>query len=243
MATVWENFWKHQNSATHEIMKVNTSFFAKQYEKLFQPKPGVRILDYGCGPGFLIGYLKKNSARFVGADINLAFIEECQKNFPNQQFILISTDTNRTNEIFTNALRAEDKFDHIVLLSISQYFTGLDELKSVIELLSKHLAPDGRIVIADVISPRTTQASDAISLLFQSLKQNRLREFVRFMIHIFTSDYRKISGSNRLLRISNEEMSSVAEALAMKCTPVEGLTIHRSRKNFILWRPASKAPK
>src|SRR5688572_30493244 len=130
----WESFWERQKHSFHEVMKIGTGFFALQLERLLGIRAGDEVLDYGCGPGFLVDYLEPKHIKITGADINNLFLKESRKNHPSSLFILITTNTSTNQDVFAGRLRRE-QFDYIVLLSIVQYFTSIDYLENVLRVL------------------------------------------------------------------------------------------------------------
>ena len=53
----WEDYWKDSPSGFNEIMYQSTVYFGNQLVKNFPMSTSDSILDYGCGPGFLVDYL------------------------------------------------------------------------------------------------------------------------------------------------------------------------------------------
>jgi 2-polyprenyl-3-methyl-5-hydroxy-6-metoxy-1,4-benzoquinol methylase len=234
-ASGWDNFWKGQRDSFGEIMRVNTDYFGKQLERAFAVKASDRILDYGCGPGFLADYLAKKSIPMTGADINDFFIEQCRTHHPASLFIKITTDPDANRDLLRQGL-GERKFDYIVLLSIAQYFKDPSTLGQVVQMLSSFLAPAGRIIIADVLDEKTSAASDALSLLRHCIMRGQVIRFVRFILYLLFSDYRSISKNTQLLQVSEATMQSIAAQHGLRCEKVNGLTIHTTRTNYVLSR-------
>src|SRR5688572_12642269 len=91
-STSWDKFWKDQRQSFYAVMKIATSFFVSQIEKVYHLKPTDEFFDYGCGPGFVADSLAAKNIRITGADINEFFIEECRKNHPASLYMLVTTD-------------------------------------------------------------------------------------------------------------------------------------------------------
>jgi len=76
------NFLNEKEYASFLIRIVNNP--AEYYERflLCQIKEGQKILDYGCGPGKLLEFLKKKYPKAIlyGCDVNKYLIRECKKN-------------------------------------------------------------------------------------------------------------------------------------------------------------------
>ena len=51
-------------------------------------KPGTRVLDYGCGLGYLYEYLQKSGCEisYTGVDILPEFVNACNQKFPDADF-------------------------------------------------------------------------------------------------------------------------------------------------------------
>ncbi|HTE30210.1 MAG TPA: methyltransferase domain-containing protein [Chryseolinea sp.] len=229
----WAKFWEGQGDAFSTIMKINTAFFGDRLKKEFALKPRMRILDYGCGPGLLADQLAPDDLSITGVDINNDFILQCQKNHPRSQFIQISPDINITERLLADAL-AGTQFDVIVLLSILQYFKEINEVESVLRLLHGYTLPTGKIILADVIAEGTKPLNDTISLFVQSVRQNKVGAFFGFIFYLISSDYRKVSAESKLLSISLEAINDIATRQGFSLAKMEGLTIHRSRTNYVL---------
>jgi len=50
-----------------------------------QPEAGARILEIGCGPGTIVGYLPR--VEYLGFDLSSKYVEMARKRFPQAQFV------------------------------------------------------------------------------------------------------------------------------------------------------------
>ncbi|MFL5744963.1 MAG: class I SAM-dependent methyltransferase [Niastella sp.] len=231
--TGWGNFWQDQRLSFYAVMKMATSYFVLKFEKLYPLQPTDQLFDYGCGPGFVADSLATKSIQLTGADINDFFIKECRKNHPASRFLLITTDTATNKKILGEALNGKH-FDYILLLSIIQYFKSANDLDEVIGMLRHYLKPQGKLIIADVLDENTSSLKDAFSLLMYCIKRGRIGAFAGFISYLLFSDYRKISKQNKLLLVSENTIRAIATRLGLHCEKVNGLTLQRSRSNYIL---------
>ena len=229
----WAHFWENERQSFNTVMKIATTYFASEIENKFQLNSTSKILDYGCGPGFLIDYLATKEISITGADINQFYIEECKKNHPGSLFLHITTDLELNKKILKDQLNLE-KFDFIILLSISQYLKSVVELEEIIKMLLFYLKDEGKIIIADVIDHHISSISDAGSLFFHCMKKNELMAFFRFISYLFFSNYRKISMNAHLLKISEQSIHQIASDNFLNHENIKGLTIHSSRTSYIL---------
>lgn len=229
----WEHFWENQKFSFSAIMKISTAFCAVEMEKFFRWKPTDKILDYGCGPAFLADYMATKNISITGADINKFYIEQSKKKHPESLFIHLTTDIDFNKQTLDKHLSG-DKFDFIILLSISQYFDSEVELEKVIRMLLSHLDGNGKIILADVIDPKTSSLKDAISLMLHCFKKGQIIAFIKFMLYLIFSNYRKLSRRVKLLTLSQQSIRQIAYKNLLDCEKVNGLTIHSSRTSYVL---------
>jgi 2-polyprenyl-3-methyl-5-hydroxy-6-metoxy-1,4-benzoquinol methylase len=229
----WDNFWKDQQQSFDRIMRISTTYFSNQLIKLIGIKKTDKILDYGCGPGFLIDCIcDETETSPSGVDINDFYLKQCSTNHPESQFVKITTDSNINRNIFVEHF-GTTKFDLIILLSVSQYLKGQKELEDVIRLLSAYLTEQGKIIVADVIDPSSSPYRDALSLLIYCIKKRELISYVRFMFFLFSSSYRSLSKSVKLLTFSQDAIFQIAQNNSLTCREIQGMTIHATRKNYL----------
>lgn len=228
----WSAFWKKPNNAFDRVMKVSTDFFHSELGKRFPVAPNSSVLDYGCGPGFLIDNLVRENVAVTGADINEHFINKNRARFPGARFILISEDPAVTFKTLSDKL-GPASFDQIILLSIVQYFRSKEEVEDVVRFLTRYLKPAGQLIIADVIQENTSSARDAIGIFIQCARRGRVVAFVKFIAHLMLSDYRNVSRENKMLLLSSDFVKQMADRCSLSVTEEKGMTPHPTRTNFI----------
>jgi 2-polyprenyl-3-methyl-5-hydroxy-6-metoxy-1,4-benzoquinol methylase len=229
----WDNFWKGQRRSFYAVMKMATGYFVSKVEKLYHLKPTDDIFDYGCGPGFVADSLAPKKIRITGADINEFFIEECRRNHPGSLFTVITTDIINNKKIFEEQLKGK-QFDYIILLSVAQYLKATSDLEDIIKLLSSYMKPKGMIIVADVLDENTSSMKDAFSLFTHCIRKGRIGAFAGFISYLVFSDYRTVSKQTKLLLVSEQAMRELAGRNKLSCEKVHGLTIQKSRSNYIL---------
>ncbi|OQP61543.1 hypothetical protein A3860_31970 [Niastella vici] len=232
-STGWDNFWKDQRQSFWHAMQIATGYFAGQFQKRFQIKQTDTIFDYGCGPGFVADALAKNNISITGADINEFYLEQCRKNHPAASFIHITTEVTANEQILSAALNNK-RFDYIIVVSVAQYMKNAAELEAVVKMLLTYLKAGGKLVLADIIDGNTSSLKDALSLLFHYIKIGRVPTFVRFMLYLLFSNYRKVSGKMPLLLIPEQAIRDIAVNNSLTYEKVNGLTIQKTRCNYVL---------
>lgn len=229
----WTMFWQGQRNAFTPIMQINTAYFADQLKRSYSLDHDTNLLDYGCGPGLLIDSLGSHNLNCTGVDINAYFLEECKRNHPAAVFFQIPTDIASTQSLFQQQIGAK-RFDLVIMLSILQYFKSTSEIEILLTFLKHYLTPSGKIILADVVGDTNAPLRDTWSLFKQSLAQGKIVAFVRFILYLILSPYRKISGQQKLLMLSDGTVAAIAKKVGLRMNIVHGMTIHPSRTNYVL---------
>ncbi len=101
---------------------------------VLKPQPGERVLDLGCGTGYLTNVIAASGATVVGIDSSLDMITKAKKQYPDLEFKVQSATEfhfdEHFNAIFSNAVL------HWVL-----------EKEQAIECMYRNLKKSGRIVL------------------------------------------------------------------------------------------------
>lgn len=103
---------------------------------------GARILDAGCGPGRLGGYLAGAGHRVVGVDVDPALIAAAEQDHPGPRWLV-----GDLAELDLPARGIADPFDVIVSAGNVMTFLAPSTRVRVLSRLRAHVASDGRAAI------------------------------------------------------------------------------------------------
>jgi SAM-dependent methyltransferase len=103
---------------------------------------GARILDAGCGPGRLGGYLAAVGHHVVGVDVDPALIEAAEQDSPGPRWLV-----GDLAELDLPARGITEPFDVILAAGNVMPFLAASTRVQVLEKLRAHLGDDGRAVI------------------------------------------------------------------------------------------------
>ena len=178
----WRSFWSKNPKLFGIVMQKNAVYFADKLLKRKVIQSSDRVLDIGCGPGFLAEQLQDTVKGYFGVDISENCIQTCREKFEgktNLEFMQISSAENENS-----LAHFEDKaiqFDVIVILSVVQYFSDIAKVETLLSHCKKILAPNGKIILADVIQTEKGLLKDAFSVLVDSIQKNYFFSFLRFL--------------------------------------------------------------
>lgn len=103
---------------------------------------GARILDAGCGPGRLGGFLAAAGHRVVGVDVDPVLIEAAEQDHPGPTWLV-----GDLAELDLPARGITEPFDVIVSAGNVMTFLAPSTRIAVLDRLRAHLGGDGRAVI------------------------------------------------------------------------------------------------
>lgn len=130
-----ENYISHTNKGNNLINRiykiVRNISFERKFKLVQSYSTGLDVLDYGCGTGHFLRYIKKKGKEGIGVEPNVAASE-------------IATEISGL-EIFPNLGNIKKKFDVITAWHVLEH---VHDLKGTIKLLKKRLKKDGYLFIA-----------------------------------------------------------------------------------------------
>ncbi|MEV0947846.1 class I SAM-dependent methyltransferase [Rhodococcus sp. NPDC049939] len=101
-----------------------------------------RVLDAGCGPGRLGGYLHDSGHVVVGVDVDPILITAAEEDHPGPTWLV-----GDLAELDLPARGIEADFDAIVCAGNVMTFLAPSTRESVLSGFARHIAPTGRVVV------------------------------------------------------------------------------------------------
>ena len=103
-----------------------------------QPRAGARILEIGCGPGTIAGYLP--DSEYVGFDMSSKYIEIARKRFPQAQFIC--------ERVSQFSLAKQQSFDAVLALGVVHHLDD-HEARQLFQIAYDALKSGGKLITFD----------------------------------------------------------------------------------------------
>lgn len=103
--------------------------------------PNAKVLDVGCGPATLLGYL--DDIQYTGLDLNEKHIAQAREAYGNRgQFLC--------GNAVSDLPAGEGQFDVVICSGLLHHLTDADA-RSLLRHLSQHIRPGGRICTFDQV--------------------------------------------------------------------------------------------
>jgi cyclopropane fatty-acyl-phospholipid synthase-like methyltransferase len=158
-----------------------------------------RVLDFGCGWG--------NVARLLAPEVGELFLWD---DAPRMRLLALEATTGRPNvrllDLTTPVEGTEGRFDLILANSVGQFMTA-DELRGWLRRWRGMLAPDGRLVLSDLVPPDYPALADLLTLFRFSASKGFLFRALWDAARVMPL-YWRTRNARPLLRTSRQELAT-----------------------------------
>jgi len=156
------------------------------------------LLDFGCGDALAAPALAARGARVLLYDRSDAARRRLQARFADTPGITVLDDD-------AYAALPAGAVDRLLTISVIQYVSE-DRLCELLAEWRRLIAPDGRLILADVLAPGNGAAADTLSLLRFAAVHGFLWPALRGLATTAATDYPKLRRRVGLCRYSESDM-------------------------------------
>jgi protein-L-isoaspartate O-methyltransferase len=226
----WHAYWDRLEE--HVIFRVEAADYVARLEAALGLEQGARVLDFGCGFGFVAELLALRVAELYAFDASDHMQRRAQlrlASHANVRFL------GRPSVI---PWPAGLRFDLILVNSVVQYMP-LDELQQWLARWRAMLAPGGRLVLSDLLTQNIDPLREVVELLVLSARRGCLMSVVRKAL----GELRQYTKTRRVRPLSQIAFGDLREragrlGLAVDVLP-SNLTYKKARATAVLSMPAT----
>jgi protein-L-isoaspartate O-methyltransferase len=226
----WHAYWDRLEE--HIIFRVEAADYVTRLEAALALDPGARVLDFGCGFGFVAELLAPRVAELCAFDAS----DHVQR---RAQLRLAS----HANVRFLGPPGAAPwpaglRFDLILVNSVVQYMP-LDEFQQWLARWRAMLAPGGRLVLSDLLNRNADPVREVVELLVLSARRGCLVSVIRKAL----GELRQYTKTRRVRPLSQIAFGDLREragrlGLAVDVLP-SNLTYKKARATAVLSIPVT----
>jgi SAM-dependent methyltransferase len=213
----WIDYWNgdHPIYVNDRHKALHAAGIARDFRRHLT-RPGMRVLDHGCGEALYAEEVARSAGRLYLSDAAPAVRQRLAERVAG---------TGNIEVLDQNGVEAlpDGSLDLIVANSLLQYLSPPD-LSGLLALWRRKLAADGRLLLADVVPPDLSPATDAMALLGFAARGGFLTAAMLGLLRTALSDYRKLRGE---LGLSRHGEADLVHLLAR-----HGLRGRRIQPNF-----------
>ncbi len=229
----WREFWNRQNT-----IYVNDRHRALHDDQVARGicglvrTPADIVLDYGCGDASEGETVATKCARLYLYDAAPTVRARLRERFAGTAGIEVLGEEGLAGV-------ADGALDLIVVNSVLQYVPKRD-FEALLDGFRAKLNPDGRLVLADIISPDASALGDIGALLGFALRGGFLVAACAGLVATFFSDYRKLRAQFGLTRYGEDEMKALLVAHGFTATRSPVNIGHNQTRMMFEARPEAK---
>ena len=211
MSDAWLRFWDRPNAiyANDRHRAVHYSRIADDIIAVLPPRPGLRVLDFGCGEARDAGRIAAWTGRLYLYDAAPSVRLGLADRLAGNPSIEILDDD--------GLARLPDRsIDVATVCSVLQY-VDRGAVPGILRQFRRLLAEDGLLVLADVIPPDCGVLDDVGSLLATAARHGFLVAAIGSLGATLVSDYRRVRGAVGLSTFDETEIRALLGEVGFDC--------------------------
>jgi SAM-dependent methyltransferase len=224
----WIAFWDSEHT-----IYVNARHRTLHYRAIAQdllayvPREG-DVLDYGCGEALSAELIAAPVHRLILCEAAPKLYAELRRRYATGPII----DVRRPDEV---ERLPDGSLDLVAMHSVAQYLSA-DELHALLLLFHRLLRRGGRLIIADVLPPELSAATDALALLRFAALNGFLTAAVFGLVRTLLSPYWRLRSRLGLTRYSEAAILAKLVATGFSARRIPNLGHNPARMAFLAER-------
>ncbi len=220
----WVEYWDSLDEG-QLLFRPEADEYVRNLARLIELRPSLRVLEFGCGYGFVAEGLAGRVGELRLWDAAPGMLRHADARLA------------RLGNVSALDLSDPDadapRFDLILVNSVAQYM-GKEEFGGWLKRWRGLLRPGGKVVVSDLIEPRVSPARDVLSLLSFSARRGYLRQALRNVL-AERGRYGRMAKARPLYRPGRDEVSRLAGEACLAATYLpRNLTHFSARTTAVL---------
>lgn len=228
MADSWLRFWDrpHRIYVNDRHLRVHYRRVADEILGILPPRPGLRVLDYGCGEALEAVRIAARVGHLTLYDAAPSVQARLRERFAGEAGITVLDDAGL-------AALGDGAVDAVIIFSVVQYLPRA-ALPPLLARARRWLAPGGLLVVADVIPPEARMLDDIRSLLGTAARHGFLLPALAGLAATFFSDYRRLRHDLGFAIYGEAEMTALLQAAGFSVSRApRNLGFHPVRRTYL----------
>lgn len=230
----WLDYWERDELwSRSRLWEINSRIFFERVLKLIHIHPQDKILDIGCGSGYLEALLAPRVASITAVDTSEKFVRQTGERCG----ALTNVSVCKLGKDYTD-LSGLGKFSVILCHSVVQYYRDFSEVETLIRSAMSVAMPEARILIADLPLKRNffEKVWDGICSLSGAFRGGFAAEMIRMAGQARKgTDYASFAGRHSCLEFSIRDLKRMIAKLGLNAEIVRtSLSIYANRPSLLI---------
>jgi len=234
MKNPWIDFWQNLETTPEResIWRMNIKYFIHATSPMMNYAGDDRILDIGCGPGYLAEALADRVQEYHGMDISRKYADFCREAYAKYKNVFVyALDENKYTDF---SFLPKKYFTKIICLSVIQYYRNYQEIEKLLIEIGRIAQPNGLCLVAD-IPGKESRVRDLLSNLRSGIIHRNVLPTVKYLLGMKTKEYSRTHAQAGLLFIPEMQTVEIAQKLHLDFQVLKTqLTLNKSRYHLLI---------
>ncbi len=226
--SAWIAFWDSKHTIYVNARHRQLHYRTIAQDLLAYVPPRADVLDYGCGEALSAELIVPPARRLILCEAAPKLHAELHRRYATGPSIAVR----RPDEV---ERLPDGLLDLVVMHSVAQYLSA-NELHALLLLFHRLLRRGGRLIIADVLTPELSAATDALALLRFAALNGFLTAAVFGLVRTLLSPYWRLRSRLGLTRYSEAAMLGKLVATGFSARRIPNLGHNPARMGFLAER-------
>lgn len=226
----WIDYWD-ADRIFHSMMERMTHYFFEASRDLLNLRQMEVVLDFGCGPGYLVESLHGLVKEIHGVDTSPQMISECRGKFRGCSNVFFHT---LAHDRYTDLSFLKHRgFTMTLVVSVVQYFRSVRDVADLIRSVAAISVPGASLLIAD-IPTKSLPLLDTIELVKSCRQEGFLIECISFLAQTRFSRYSRIRAEQGLLCLPVQTLEGLIGELNLEAEILTDPLTYNHRRVHLL---------
>jgi 2-polyprenyl-3-methyl-5-hydroxy-6-metoxy-1,4-benzoquinol methylase len=228
--TDWITYWDQQKLFRDRLWQLHAQHFVQASNALMQYAPADRLLDIGCGSGYIAAALAPKISELWGLDTSPRFVAECRARLqaqPNASFEVLPSDN-----YFDFSQAPHQYFNKIVCVGVVPLYAHVSDVGRLIEGVREMIVPGAKMIVTDFILNGSV-LKDTWGSIAGGIKHRCLGEKLRLVWGAGTSGYLSQRKYEKLLSFNGDELKHAVSGYGVEGKLIKGhMTLNTQRRHI-----------
>lgn len=233
----WVDYWGQDDFwRDSRLWEISSRLFFERASRIIEFKKTDRVLDIGCGPGYMEAFLAPLVKSVCAVDVASRFVSMCQKRCMNSNNVSVM---NLRKDDYTNLEVLAGPFSVILCVSVVQYYRDVGEIEALISSAKKISPPGAKMFIADLPleSGMLGFAWDAVCSYVQGIRRGYAQELLRMALRRWfrITRYKDFYDKTKQLYFTDGMLNSLITRLNLNARIIPGnFSVYANRLNLLI---------